>query len=132
MRIIIIAKKQGLLEKALEMERKYSSYLDSAQQKQQSAEIVTAEKNILIQRKQSEFKANLDQVYYYIAIGIVIFLTLFLALWKRHKKEVINFKRKEIEINKQTEELLQQKNEQINFLQKRSPYITTAKQKNKS
>lgn len=118
MRLADIAKKQGLLEKALEMERKYSSYLDSAQQKQQSAEIVTAEKNILIQRKQSEFKANLDQVYYYIAIGIVIFLTLFLALWKRHKKEVINFKRKEIEINKQTEELLQQKNEQINFLQK--------------
>ena len=44
MRLADIAKKQGLLEKALEMERKYSSYLDSAQQKQQSAEIVTAEK----------------------------------------------------------------------------------------
>ena len=88
MRLADIAKKQGLLEKALEMERKYSSYLDSAQQKQQSAEIVTAEKNILIQRKQSEFKANLDQVYYYIAIGIVIFLTLFLAVnGKDNKKE---------------------------------------------
>lgn len=118
MRLADIAKKQGLLEKALEMERKYSSYLDSAQQKQQSAEIVTAEKNILIQRKQSEFKANLGQVYYYIATGIVIFLILFLVLWKRYKKEVINFKQKEIEINKKTEELLQQKNEQINFLQK--------------
>lgn len=37
---------------------------------------------------------------------------------EKTQKEVINFKRKEIEINKQTEELLQQKNEQINFLQK--------------
>lgn len=48
----------------------------------------------------------------------MIFLILFLVLWKRYKKEVINFKQKEIEINKKTEELLQQKNEQINFLQK--------------
>jgi tetratricopeptide (TPR) repeat protein len=118
MRLADIAKKQGQLEKALEMERKYSSYLDSAQQKQQSAEIVTTEKNILIQRKQSEFKANLGQVYYYITAGITIFLALFLVLWKRYKKEIINFKQKEIELNKKTEELLQKKNEQISFLQK--------------
>ena len=119
MRLADIAKKQGQLEKALEMERKYSSYLDSAQQKQQSAEIVTTEKNILIQRKQSEFKANLGQVYYYITAGITIFLALFLVLWKRYKKEIINFKQKEIELNKKTEELLQKKNEQISFLQKK-------------
>ena len=50
----VIEQKTGKLEQALEMERKYSAYLDSAQQKQQGAAIVTTEKNILIQRKQSE------------------------------------------------------------------------------
>lgn len=118
MRLADIAQKQGELGKALEMERKYSSYLDSARQRQQSTKIVTIEKNVLIQHKQSEFEANLDKVYYYIAAGTVIFLLLLLILWKRYKKEVVNFKQKEIEINKQTEELLQQKNEQINLLQK--------------
>ena len=49
MRLADIAQKQGNLKKALEMERKYSAHLDSAQQKQQSAAIVTTEKNILIQ-----------------------------------------------------------------------------------
>ena len=37
MRLADIAQKQGNLKKALEMERKYSAHLDSAQQKQQSA-----------------------------------------------------------------------------------------------
>ena len=71
MRLADIAQKQGKLEQALEMERKYSAYLDSAQQKQQGAAIVTTEKNILIQRKQSEFKTNLGQLYYYITTGTV-------------------------------------------------------------
>lgn len=44
MRLADIAQKQGKLEQALEMERKYSAYLDSAQQKQQGAAIVTTEK----------------------------------------------------------------------------------------
>ena len=118
MRLADIAQKQGELEKALEMERKYSAYLDSAQQKRQSNAIVTTEKNILIQRKQLEYKTNLNQSYYYMIIGIIFFLLLFFILWKMHKKEVINLKQKEIELNKRLEELLLQKNEQIDFLQK--------------
>ena len=86
MRLADIAQKQGKLEQALEMERKYSAYLDSAQQKQQGAAIVTTEKNILIQRKQSEFKTNLGQLYYYITTGTAFFLALFLVLL-----EVYNF-----------------------------------------
>lgn len=78
MRLADIAQKQGNLEKALEMERKYSAHLDSAQQKQQSAAIVTTEKNILIQHKQSEFKTNLGQLYYYIITGTTFFLHYFL------------------------------------------------------
>lgn len=118
MRLADIAQKQGNLKKALEMERKYSTYLDSIQQKQQSNAIITTEKDILIQRKQSEYKANLGQFYYYMIIGIITFLLLFLILWEKHKKEVTNFKQKEIELNKKLEELLLQKNEQIDFLQK--------------
>ena len=118
MRLADIAQKQGKLEEALEMERKYSSYLDSAQQKRQSSAMVTTEKDILMQHKQSEYKSNLGQFYYYTVIGIVIFLTLFLVLWKRHKKEVINFKQKKIELDEKLEKLLQQKNEQIDLLQK--------------
>lgn len=118
MRLADIAQKQGKLEIALEMERKYSAYLDSAQQRQQSSAIVTTEKNILIQRKQLEYKTNLNQSYYYMIIGIVFFLSLFLILWKMHKKEVINLKQKELELHAKLEELLLQKNEQIDFLQK--------------
>lgn len=118
MRLADIAQKQGKLEQALEMERKYSAYLDSAQQKQQGAAIVTTEKNILIQRKQSEFKTNLGQLYYYITTGTAFFLALFLVLLKCYKKKVIYYKQKEIEMGKKLEEVLRQKNEQISFLQK--------------
>lgn len=118
MRLADIAQKQGEIEKALEMERKYSAYLDSAQQKRQSNAIATTEENILIQRKQLEYKTNLNQSYYYMIIGIVFFLSLFLILWKMHKKEVINLKQKELELHAKLEELLLQKNEQIDFLQK--------------
>jgi len=118
MRLADIAKKQGKLEKALEMERKYSAYLDSAQRKQQSTAVVTTEKNMLIQRKQSEYKAHLGQFYYYMIAGIVIFLSILYVLWKRHKKEITLFKQKEIELNKKVEKLLREKNEQISFLQK--------------
>lgn len=118
MRLADIAQRQGKLKKALEMERKHSAYLDSTQQKQQSSAIVMTEKNMLMQHKQSEYKANLDRFYYCMVTGTIIFLFLFLTLWKRYKKEVINFKQKEIELNERTEKLLQQKNEQINFLQK--------------
>ena len=97
MRLADIAQKQGKLEQALEMERKYSAYLDSAQQKQQGAAIVTTEKNILIQRKQSEFKTNLGQLYYYITTGTAFFLALFLVLLKCYKKKVIYYKQKEID-----------------------------------
>ena len=118
MRLADIAQKQGKLEQALEMERKYSAYLDSAQQKQQGAAIVITEKNILIQRKQSEFKTNLGQLYYYITTGTAFFLALFLVLLKCYKKKVIYYKQKEIEMGKKLEEVLRQKNEQISFLQK--------------
>lgn len=118
MRLADIAQKQGNLEKALEMERKYSAHLDSAQQKQQSAAIVTTEKNILIQHKQSEFKTNLGQLYYYIITGTAFFLALFLVLLKCYKKKVIYYKQKEIEMGEKLEEVLRQKNEQISFLQK--------------
>lgn len=118
MRLADIAQKQGNLEKALEMERKYSAHLDSAQQKQQSAAIVTTEKNILIQHKQSEFKTNLEQLYYYITTGTAFFLALFLVLLKCYKKKVIYYKQKEIEMGEKLEEVLRQKNEQISFLQK--------------
>ena len=118
MRLADIAQKQGNLKKALEMERKYSSYLDSVQQKQQSNAIITTEKELLMQCKQSEYKANLGQFYYYMITGIATFFLLFLILWKKHKKEVISFKQKEIELTKRLEELLLQKNEQIDFLQK--------------
>lgn len=47
MRLADIAQKQGKLEQALEMERKYSAYLDSAQQKQQGAAIVITEKKYI-------------------------------------------------------------------------------------
>ena len=113
MRLADIAQKQGKLEQALEMERKYSAYLDSAQQKQQGAAIVITEKNILIQRKQSEFKTNLGQLYYYITTGTAFFLALFLVLLKCYKKKVIYYKQKEIEMGKKLEEVLRQKNEQI-------------------
>lgn len=118
MRLADIAQKQGKLEQALEMERKYSAYLDNAQQKQQGAAIVITEKNILIQRKQSEFKTNLGQLYYYITTGTAFFLALFLVLLKCYKKKVIYYKQKEIEMGKKLEEVLRQKNEQISFLQK--------------
>lgn len=118
MRLADIAKKQANLENALEMERKYSFYLNQAQQKQQGTEIVSTEKNIYLQNKQSEYKANLDLFYYYISAGIVIFLALFFILWKRHKKIIINFKQKEIELKVKSELQLQQKNEQIASLQK--------------
>ena len=49
--------------------------------------------------------------------GIAIFLSLFFILWKKHRKEKSNFEQKEIELNKKLEDLLQQKNEQINLLQ---------------
>lgn len=117
MRLADIAKKQGKLETALEMERKYSFYLNRVQQKQQNVAIVATEKNIIIQRKQLEYKANLNQFYYYMIIGIAIFLSLFFILWKKHRKEKSNFEQKEIELNKKLEDLLQQKNEQINHLQ---------------
>ncbi|MBD8982759.1 MAG: hypothetical protein EGR83_12055 [Bacteroides cellulosilyticus] len=117
MRLADIAKKQGKLETALEMERKYSFYLNRVQQKQQNVAIVTTEKNIIIQRKQLEYKANLNQFYYYMITGIAIFLSLFFILWKKHRKEKNNFEQKEIELNKKLEDLLQQKNEQINLLQ---------------
>ena len=117
MRLADIAKKQGKLETALEMERKYSFYLNRVQQKQQNVAIVATEKNIIIQRKQLEYKANLNQFYYYMIIGIAIFLSLFFILWKKHRKEKSNFEQKEIELNKKLEDLLQQKNEQINLLQ---------------
>lgn len=118
MRLADIAQKQGNLKKALEMERKYSAHLDSAQQKQQSAAIVTTEKNILIQRKQSEFKTNLEQLYCYIATGTAFFLASFLVLLKCYKRKVIYYKQKEMEMSKKLEEMLRQKNEQISFLQK--------------
>ena len=118
MRLADIAQKQGKLEKALEMERKYSSHMDSAQQKQQSSEIIATEKNMLIQSKQSEYKANLNQFYYYTITGAVIFLTLFLVIWRRYRKEILHFKQKEIEQDKKIGELLQQKDEQIASLQK--------------
>lgn len=117
MRLADIAKKQGKLETALEMERKYSFYLNRVQQKQQNVAIVTTEKNIIIQRKQLEYKANLNQFYHYMITGIAIFLSLFFILWKKHRKEKSNFEQKEIELNKKLEDLLQQKNEQINLLQ---------------
>lgn len=118
MRLADIAQKQGNLKKALEMERKYSAHLDSAQQKQQSAAIVTTEKNILIQRKQSEFKTNLEQLYCYIATGTAFFLASFFVLLKCYKRKVIYYKQKEMEMSKKLEEMLRQKNEQISFLQK--------------
>lgn len=118
MRLADIAQKQGNLKKALEMERKYSAHLDSTQQKQQSAAIVTTEKNILIQRKQSEFKTNLEQLYCYIATGTAFFLASFLVLLKCYKRKVIYYKQKEMEMSKKLEEMLRQKNEQISFLQK--------------
>lgn len=118
MRLADIAQKQGNFKKALEMERKYSAHLDSAQQKQQSAAIVTTEKNILIQRKQSEFKTNLEQLYCYIATGTAFFLASFLVLLKCYKRKVIYYKQKEMEMSKKLEEMLRQKNEQISFLQK--------------
>ena len=105
MRLADIAQKQGNLEKALEMERKYSAHLDSAQQKQQSAAIVTTEKNILIQHKQSEFKTNLGQLYYYIITGTAFFLALFLVLLKCYKKKVIYYKQKEIEMGEKIAKL---------------------------
>ena len=96
MRLADIAQKQGLLEKALEMERKYSAYLDSAQQKQQSTAIVTTEKNILIQRKQSEYKKNLGKFSYYTITTIATLLSVFFILWKKYKKR-INSLQKELE-----------------------------------
>lgn len=118
MRLADIAQKQGNLKKALEMERKYSSYLDSAQQKQQGSAIVKAEKDILIRHTQSEYKTKLGKFYLSMITGTGIFLSLLFALWIRHKKEVINFKQKEIELDKKLAELLQQKDEQISYLQK--------------
>lgn len=96
MRLADIAQKQGLLEKALEMERKYSAYLDSAQQKQQSTAIVTTEKNILIQRKQSEYKKNLGKFSCYTITTIATLLSVFFILWKKYKKR-INSLQKELE-----------------------------------
>lgn len=109
MRLADIAQKQGNLEKALEMERKYSSYLDSAQQKQQSTAIVTTEKDMLMQYKQSEYKANLNQLYQYMITGIIIGASLILVLWRKHKKEIA--------LNEKLDKLLQQKNAQIKSLQ---------------
>lgn len=119
MRLADIAKKQAKLEEALEMERKYSFYLDKAQQKQQSTAIVSAERNIIIQHKQSEYKANLSLIYYYIIAGIMIFIVILLLLWKRHKKEISNLQQKEIELNSKTEQQLLKKNEQIASMQKK-------------
>lgn len=102
MRLADIAKKQGQLEKALEMERKYSSYLNSVQQKQQGAAIITVEKNIIIQRKQLEYKTSLSQFYSYMIVGIIIALALLFVLWRRHKK---------------AKDILLHKNEHINLLQ---------------
>lgn len=119
MRLSDIAKKQGKFEKAIEMERKYSFYLDKAQQKQQSTAIVSAERNIIIQHKQSEYKANLSLIYYYIIAGIMIFIVILLLLWKRHKKEISNLQQKEIELNSKTEQQLLKKNEQIASMQKK-------------
>ena len=96
MRLADIAQKQGLLEKALEMERKYSAYLDSAQQKQQSTAIVTTEKKILIQRKQSEYKKNLGKFSCYTITTIATLLSVFFILWKKYKKR-INSLQKELE-----------------------------------
>ena len=78
------------------MERKYSAYLDSAQQKQQSTAIVTTEKNILIQRKQSEYKKNLGKFSYYTITTIATLLSVFFILWKKYKKR-INSLQKELE-----------------------------------
>lgn len=118
MRLADIAHKQGDLEKALKMERNYSSHLDSTQQKQQSSAIVTTEKNILIQHKQKEYKTNIGQLYYYMIAGLLTFLAIFIMIWKRYKKEISNFKQKEIELGGKYEEHLRHKNEQIDSLQK--------------
>lgn len=117
LRLADIAQKQGNLKEALKMERKYSTYLDSIQQKQQSSAIIKTEKDMLIQRKQSEYNAKIDLFYYYFLIGFAAFMAIFIVLWKKHKKEVIKLKQKEIELDK-IEQLLQQKNEQIASLQK--------------
>lgn len=117
MRLADIDKKLGKLDSALEMERKYSYHLDNARQKQQGSAIIQIEKNMLTKRKALEHKTNLNQLYSDIITGMVIGLSLFLALWNKFKKETLHFKQKEVELNERLKKQLQQKNKQINLLQ---------------
>lgn len=96
MRLADIAKKQGQLEKALKLERKYSAYLDSAQQ-QQVATIINTAKD-LNEYNHSEVQSVLGKSHYYMIAGIIALLLLFISLWRTHKKQV-GFLQKELAIH---------------------------------
>lgn len=74
-----IAKEQGDLATSLEMERKYSAYLNSMQNNSQTDEIITAEKNLRFNSLPE--KLNTQSISLILSIGIPLTFIGILAIF---------------------------------------------------
>lgn len=124
MRLADIARKQNDISLSLNMERLYSTYMDSLNRSSQSNSILETEKHVLIQQQQEQHEGIQNKYHYYIIILILMSILLlyklrtsYLKKLRRQQKEHFQM---ENDLNQQhtllTEEL-NQKEKQIAILQ---------------
>lgn len=124
MRLADIAKVQGKIDQALEMERLYSAYKDSLNQSLQTGEILEVEQKVKMQQQRSQYEEFLKEYRYYIIITLLISALLFYILHKYYLKNLHKQKYKQLQIENrlrqeyvQQQELLTQKEKEITILQ---------------
>ena len=122
-----ITKKEGDMTASLELERLHSVYEDSCRRTMQSAQIVTAEKDIRLQYHQKENRSHIHSLTYG-ALAIISLLSCFALYWQRkHQSKTNHMKQQQKELEEERnilsrnytliEKELQQKETQIAELQ---------------
>lgn len=103
------SKQNGNLTEALQFKDKYVAYMDSAEQTKRTIEVLTAEKDILLQQEKQKYTNNLSSYFKYIYVCVLILII-----------STIFFLRKRFKYSQRTHQLKQEKDYLQNIISAQS------------